>query len=237
MAQDKVGEFKLNLFQRWQLWRDETEIHLAWRQQRLIAALAIHGARPRRYYSGLLWPDRPDARAMESLRTSVYLVSSQVPGLLINDGQILSLSDRVTVDLHELVKRAKETGERGAELSDEACLEWLNCGDLLPGWYDDWVLLEQQRLRNVRRRAFLSLARRWLDEGEAHRAVEAAESALELEPLYESAVALLISAELKAGNRARAWRTFESFRTNLAVELGIEPSEKLSRLAAGIHAN
>ncbi|WP_181884899.1 bacterial transcriptional activator domain-containing protein [Arthrobacter sp. RT-1] len=174
---------------------------------------------------------------MESLRTSVHLISSQVPGLLVNEGQILSLSDRVTVDLHELVRRAKETGTPGAALSDEACLEWLNCGDLLPGWYDDWVFQEQQRLRKVRLRAFLMLAHRWLEEGEIHRAVEAAESALELEPLHESAVALLISAELKAGNRARALRTFEAFRTNLQIELGIKPTEHLANLAADIHAN
>ncbi len=235
MAQDNDGQFKLNLLQCFQLWRDGTEIRVASRQQRLIAALAIYGPRPRRYYSGLLWPDRPEARAMESLRTSVYLTSSQVPGLLVNDGQVLSLSDRVTIDLHDVVSKVKRLGEFGSELSDDACLSCLHCGDLLPGWYDDWVFVEQQRLRNVRLRAFLMLARRWIDEGDVHKAVEAAESALELEPLHESAVALLINAELKAGNRARALRTFQAFRTNLAVELGIEPSEHLARVAAGIN--
>lgn len=237
MAQDSDGGFKLNLFQCWQLWRDESEIRVAWRQQRLIAALAIYGSRPRRYLSGLLWPESPEARAMESLRTSVHLVSSQVPGLLVNDGQALSLTDNVTVDLHEVINRIKQFGEPGSELSDDSFLACLQCGDLLPGWYDDWVVLEQQRLRNVRLRAFLVLARRWLDEGEAHKAVEAAESALELEPLHESLVALLMSAELKAGNRALALRTFETFRTNLEIELGIEPSDHLARLAEGIHPN
>jgi SARP family transcriptional regulator, regulator of embCAB operon len=237
MAYDNDGEFKLKLFQVWQLRQGETEIRVAWRQQRLIAALAINGPRPRRYLSGLLWPERPEARAMESLRTSVHLVSSQVPGLLVNDGQVLSLSDRVTVDLHEVTHRVKQSFERGSGLADDAFLRWLNCGDLLPGWYDDWVSLEQQRLRNVRLRAFLVLARRWLDEGEAHKAVEAAESALELEPLHESAVALLISAELLAGNRARALRTFNAFKTKLDLELGIEPSEHLARLAAGMYSD
>jgi SARP family transcriptional regulator, regulator of embCAB operon len=237
MAQDNDGQFKLNLFQCFQLWRDGKELHVASRQQRLIAALAINGPRPRRYYSGLLWTDSPEARAMESLRTSIYLTSSQVPGLLANDGQVLSLSERVTVDLHNVVNKVKRLGELGPELSDDTCLACLHCGDLLPGWYDDWVFLEQQRLRNIRLRAFLMLARRWIDEGDAQKAVEAAESALELEPLHESAVELLIKAELKAGNRARALRTFQAFRTNLALELGIEPSEHLARLAAGINSN
>lgn len=152
---------------------------------------------------------------------------------MVNAGQVLSLSDRVTIDLHDVVSKVKRLGEFGSELSDDACLACLHCGDLLPGWYDDWVFLEQQRLRNVRLRAFLMLARRWIDEDDVHKAVEAAESALELEPLHESAVALLINAELKAGNRARALRTFQAFRTNLGVELGIEPSEHLARVCCG----
>lgn len=172
---------------------------------------------------------------MESLRTSVYMVSNQVPGLLTNDGQVLALSDRVAVDLHEVTNSIRQYGQPGFKLSDENCLACLHCGELLPGWYDDWVVLEQQRLRNLRLRAFLVLARQWLDEGEAHKAVEAAEGALELETLHESAVALLIRAELKAGNRARALQTFEAFRTNLEIELGIEPSEHLTKLAADIH--
>ncbi|KSU78707.1 DNA-binding transcriptional activator of the SARP family [Pseudarthrobacter enclensis] len=237
MTQDSDDEFNLNLFGRWQLRHNGTEVRLAWRQQRLIAALAITGSRPRRYLSGLLWPEKPEARAMESLRTSVYLVSSQVPGLLENDGQVLALSDRVSVDLHEVANSIRQLGQPEFTLSDENCMECLHCGELLPGWYDDWVVLEQQRLRTLRVRAFLVLARRWIDDGEVHKAVEAAESALELEPLHESAVALLINAELKSGNRARALQTFQAFRTNLGAELGIEPSEQLARVAAGIDPN
>lgn len=237
MAQNYDGQFRLNLFQCFQLWQGRTEIRVASRQQRLIAAVAINGSRPRRYFSGLLWPDSPEPRAMESLRTSIYLTTSQVPGLLVNDGQILSLSDRVAVDLHDVVSRVKQLGQTGRELSDDACLACLNCGDLLPGWYDDWVFLEQQRLRNIRLRALLVLARGWLDAGEVQKAAEAAESALELEPLHESAVSLLISAELKAGNRARALRRFEAFKFNLGIELGIEPSVQLMRLAEAIQAN
>lgn len=234
MAQDNDDELKLKLFERWQLWQNGTEVRMAWRQQRLIAALAIAGPRPRRYFSGLLWPEKPEARAMESLRTSVYLVSNQVPGLLVNDGQVLALSQRVAVDLLEVTNSVNHYGRPGYILSDDNCLACLHCGELLPGWYDDWVVLEQQRIRSLRIRVFLVLARQWLEEGEAHKAVEAAEGALELEMLHESAVALLISAELKAGNRARALRTFEAFKTNLEIELGIEPSEHLAKLVAAI---
>jgi DNA-binding SARP family transcriptional activator len=236
MAQDNGGQFQLNLIQYWQLRQGQTEIHVAWRQQRLIAALAIHGPRQRAYLSGLLWPERPEARAKESLRTTVHLISSQVPGLLKSEGQVLSLANGVSVDLHQLLGQIKELEQPDSQL-DDAFLSGLRSADLLPGWYDDWVLIEQQRLRNIRLRAFLLLARRWLDRGDVHRALEAAESALELEPLHESCVELLMSAEVRAGNRARALRTFEAFSTNLDLELGISPSENLTKLAEDIHAS
>ena len=234
MAQDNGGRFQLNLIQCWRLWQRQTEVHVAWRQQRLIAALAVHGPRHRGYFSGLLWPEKPELRAKESLRTSVHLVVSQIPGLIKSDGQVLSLADDVGVDLDQLLKKIKDFEQPTSNLDDDL-LSQLRCGDLLPGWYDDWVLLEQQRLRNIRLRAFLLLARRWLDRGDIHKALEAAESALELEPLHENCVALLMSAEVRAGNRARAIRTFESFSANLDLELGISPSPKLLKLAEDIH--
>ena len=236
MAQDNNGRFQLKLIQYWQLWQGQTEIHVAWRQQRLIAALAIYGPRQRGYLSGLLWPERPEARAKESLRTTVHLISSQVPDLVKSEGQVLSLADDVSVDLHQLLKQIKDVEQPDAQL-DEDYLSRLRSGDLLPGWYDDWVLIEQQRLRNIRLRAFLLLARRWLDRGDIHKALEAAEGALELEPLHESCVELLMSAEVRAGNRARALRTFEAFSTSLDIELGIAPSKNLMRLAEDIHSS
>ena len=84
--------FELRLLQSWQLRRDADVLHVAVRQQRLITALAINGPRTRSYLVGLLWPETPESRALESLRVALHLICRQVPGLLVNNGTMLSLS-------------------------------------------------------------------------------------------------------------------------------------------------
>jgi DNA-binding SARP family transcriptional activator len=237
MVRDKDVRFQLNLFQRWQLLCGQTEVHVASRQQRLIAALALFGPRNRRYMSGLLWPDSPEARALESLRVSMHLISRQAPGLLVNGGTVLSLVDSLSVDLRQCLEQIRNCERSGASAKEDACLSHVLRADLLPGWYEDWVILEQNRLRNFRLRVLAGHAQRWLEQEEAEKAADAARSALELEPLQESCVGLLMRAELKQGNSARAVNTFENFKARLTTELGVSPSPHLTELAAGIRGS
>ena len=234
MAQDKDVRFQLSLFERWQLRHGETEVHLAGRQQRLVSALAIYGARHRRYLSGLLWPDSREACAMESLRVTVHLISRQAPGLLAVEGSVLSLVDGVRVDFQDLLARIKDCERSDSNSTHDACLAHIQPAHLLPGWYEDWVILEQHKLRDVYLRTLIVHARRWLDVGEAEKAMEAAKTALELEPLHEICAGLLMRAELNTGNRAEALRVFANFRTRLLDELGLSPSEHLVKLALAI---
>ena len=226
--------FQLRLFQTWNLCRDSAAVHVAARQQRLITALAIHGPRPRSYLVGLLWPDCSEPRAMESLRVSVHLVSRQLPGLLVNDGAVLSLSDLVAVDLHRVRARIRELGQQGLNGNPSSCLNLLRDAQLLPGWYDDWVLAEQTRLRQDRLHAFQIIARESLERRDYEVALKASEAALELEPLYESAVGLLIQAERRRGNNASALRAFEKYQSQLKEEVGIAPSETIRQLIADV---
>ncbi|MET3176758.1 UNVERIFIED_ORG: DNA-binding SARP family transcriptional activator [Arthrobacter sp. UYCu721] len=234
MGNDGYGHFQLSLLQSWQLRCDAGIVHVAARQQRLITALAITGPRPRSYLVGLLWPEHSEARALESLRVSVHLVSRQVPGLLINGGTVLSLSELVEVDLHRVRAQIQEVSLAGLNGNVASCLHLLRDAELLPGWYEDWVLFEQSRLRQERLHAFTLIARESLARRDYESALEAAEAALELEPLYESAVGLLIQAESKQGNLASALRAFEKYQAKLKEDMGLAPSEAIRRLAADI---
>jgi DNA-binding SARP family transcriptional activator len=235
MGNDDYGRFQLSLLQSWQLRGEAGTVHVAARQQRLISALAINGPRPRRYLVGLLWPESFETRALESLRVCVHLVSRQVPGLLVNGGAVLSLSELVEVDLHRVRAHIRELSELGLNGNAVSCLNELRDADLLPGWYDDWVLFEQARLRQDRLHAFQIIARESLARSDYETALEASEAALGLEPLYESAVGLLIQAERQQGNNASAIRAFERYEAKLKDEMGIPPSTALRRLIADIH--
>lgn len=234
MGNGDYGDFRLSLFQSWQLLWGDSVVHVAARQQRLITALAINGPRTRSYLVGLLWPDHSEPRAMESLRVSLHLLSRQVPGLLINGGAVISLSELVDVDLHRV--RSQIQRLRQAELNGNValCLHELRHAELLPGWYEDWVIFEQTRLRQDRLHALLVIAREALARSDCEIAVEAAEAALELEPLYERAVGLLIRAERLQGNNASALRAFEKYQVQLKADIGIAPSEAIRGLVADV---
>lgn len=234
MGNGDYGDFQLRLFQSWKLLSGTSTLHVAARQQRLITALAINGPRPRSYLIGLLWPEHSESRAMESLRVSVHLVTRQVPGLLVNNGAELSLSELVDVDLHRLRSQIRRLNQVGLNGNAASCLHELRHADLLPGWYEDWIIFEQTRLGHDRLHAFLVIARESLARCDYEVALEAAEAALELEPLYERAVGLLIQAERQQGNNASALRAFEKYQARLKAEMGLAPSEAIRRLLADV---
>lgn len=232
MGDGGCGELKLDLLGSWRLRLDTAVLHVPTRQQRLIAALAIRGPSLRSYLIGLLWPDYPDARALESLRVSVHLVSRQVPGLIENAGPILSLNGSVDVDLHRIRERIRALGQPGFDGDVASSLHELRDAEVLPGWYEDWVVFEQGRLRQDRLRAFTAIARQSLVRGNAEQAGAAAEAALEIEPLYENAVRLLIAAEMMQGNPAAALITYGRYKGRLEADMGVLPSHALRSLIA-----
>ena len=89
----------LRLLGSWDLAVQGAPVHTGARQQRLLAALAIHGPRSRHYLAGLLWPECPEDHALGSLRAAVFTLSRRVPGALEGRGGDLALSGAVDVDL------------------------------------------------------------------------------------------------------------------------------------------
>lgn len=232
MGDAGCGELKLNLLGSWQLRQEMTVLRVATRQQRLITALAMRGPSLRSYLVGLLWPEYPEARALESLRVSLHLVSRQVPGLIENTGPVLSLNDRVDVDLHRLRTRIRALSQSGLDGEVVSSLHELRDAEVLPGWYEDWVMFEQSRLRQDRLRTFTTIARQALAQGIPEVAGAAAEAALDIEPLYENAVRLLVAAELMQSNPAAAFKVYERYRGRLRDDIGLLPSDSLRSLIA-----
>jgi len=113
---------------------------------------------------------------------------------------------------------------------DDDLLSQLRCGDLLPGWYDDWVLYERSRLAQLRLRALESLAEQLVSLGDTRGALEAALAAVAIEPLRESAERALIRVHIADGNYLDAVREYRSFRTRLAAEMDVSPSGQLESL-------
>jgi DNA-binding SARP family transcriptional activator len=243
------GHYRLRLFESFGLEIDGAEIALKSREQRLVALLALEGGRTRSYLAGMLWPDSTEGRAAGSLRAAVWRLEREAPGLLRSYGGQLALDPSVTVDVAQFSASANRIAVL-IELSDDdfdddsdgdadggsgggECLTVLDIllrGDLLSGWYDDWVLYERARLQQVRVCALESVAELLIDRGQLAAALTAALRATAIEPLRESAHRLLVRVHLANGNFHDAIRAYRAFGGRLVGELGIRPSRQMDAL-------
>ena len=103
-------------------------------------------------------------------------------------------------------------------------------GDLLPGWREDWVLAERERLRHL---YFVSLRRLmsfYEGSGALERAVACGQRLLRYEPLHEGTHEALMRIYLRTGFRAAALKQYEVCRNALEAEFGVEPNHRLREL-------
>ncbi len=198
--------------------------------QRLVAHLCLSHRPTRTATAGQLWPDVPEDHAHGSLRSALWRLNKVAPGLIEVSGSALRLAVGVRVDVWELDDWAQRAISPPGGADEVAVPDATLLGDLLPGWYDDWVLLERERLRQLRMQALEAVAARLAFLGRHCEALEAAYAAVRADPLRESAHRTVVRVHLAQGNLAEALRAFEFFRTMLEEELGVPPSERMTRL-------
>ena len=209
--------------------------------QRLLVFLALHDrAVGRAAMAGTMWPEATDERAGISLRSALSRLDAPTREAILVASAGLRLADTVVVDLRRaqaLAKRLLEPGAqvRQADLAPEAIAALSS--ELLPDWYDDWVIAESEDWRQLRMNALEALARQLTREGRLAEAAGAARAAMKVEPLRESAHATLIRVHLAEGNQSEALRVFERYRALLGTALGLEPTPLLSRLVGGLNSS
>jgi len=204
--------------------------------QRLVALLALHdSALPRGYVAGLLWGDSTEAHAQGSLRSALWKLQMAQPGVAWASGDALELCPDVDVDARRAagLARALVTG-RFDEEAVVALLVPRFCCDLLPGWYDDWVIVERERHRQLSLHALESVCEHLTETGRYGAAVLAGLAAVDREPLRESAHRALMKVHLAEGNISEAIRRYRQYEKIAARELGVEPSPMMRSLLGQI---
>jgi DNA-binding SARP family transcriptional activator len=136
----------------------------------------------------------------------------------------------VQVDYHAAKARARSLLNPSSSHAVEEWDESLFAGDLLPDWYDDWVLVERERFRQLRLQALESAAERLVAAGRHGQAILAAMVAVGEEPLRESAHRLVARAHLAQGNPGQAILQYRRYRAALQEELQVEPSPLFEEL-------
>lgn len=201
---------------------------------RLLAFVGVRGQASRAELAGSLWPEVSESKAHACLRTALWRLRQACADPLVIGGQILTLAPVVEVDVVVFATMARRVlAPPAADQCPEEMLRppLISAGALLPGWYDDWVLFERERLRQLQMHALEAAVVKLSAIGRHADAIEAALAAVRLEPLRESANRVLILAHLAEDNVVEAVRCFEGFRASLLSELGVAPSADLQRLA------
>lgn len=209
---------------------------------------------PRSVLAGQWWPDLPESRARRALSQALWHIRRILPDLLQADGDTLYIPPdaQVWVDVAEFQSLLEahlpfSFPERSEIIADDpdfvrfqAALTGLNRavqlyrGDLLEGLYDDWVLLERERLHEMYLQALEALSH--LESAMGHHA-SALESALALtraDPLREAGHRQVMRLYARLGRPEAALQQFAICREILKAELGLEPTPETKALAQRI---
>jgi DNA-binding SARP family transcriptional activator len=213
---------------------DAIPLALPFGAQRLFALLAIRNRSVGRdAVAGTLWPDTSDQHAKASVRSLLTRLDAVSREALQVTALDLSLSTAVEVDLHAAQALAHrlliiDLDATSSDLS-HATIEALS-SDLLPDWYEEWLVPEAAQWHELRLHALEALADKLASAERYADAIEALGVVLAADPVRETSYVALIQAHLAEGNRNAARLAFEQYSRALHAELGVTPSPQLSAL-------
>lgn len=222
-----LGAFALRL-------SGEPVLGLSVGSQRLLVFLALQGHSLRRLaVAGAMWPEVSEERAGVSLRAALSRLDAVSRDAILVASSGLGLAGGVRVDLHEAQRIARRLVASDSPIgSYDLTVEALSLlsQELLPDWYDDWVIGEGEDWRQLRMNALEALA---LVHHEAKRygeAAAAARAAIKVEPLRETSHAILIGVHLAKGNQSEALRAYDRYCELLHTALGLAPTKQFTDL-------
>jgi DNA-binding SARP family transcriptional activator len=225
------GQTSLSLLNAFELRCDGEVVALPISAQRLLAFLALHERQLLRpYVAGTLWLDANDDRAGASLRSSLWRLKRSGHRLVETTSMQLGLAPGIDVDLRRATALAQRLLAGTATRDELDCAEESLDGEVLPDWYDDWLIFERERFRQLSLHALEALSDRLVADGSLAAALRAALAAVRGEPLRESAHRALIRVHLAEGNRSEALRQGQLCRRLLRERVGVDASPQLDEL-------
>jgi predicted ATPase/DNA-binding SARP family transcriptional activator len=244
-------QWKIELFGLLQA-QQEDRIIARFRTQKtglLLAYLAYHYHRShsREQLISMLWPDveieagrRSLSVALSSLRHQMEPPSLPAGTVIIADRSSIQLNPvAITTDVSEF--KAAIRSAAGASSSQEqvrhlAAAVELYRGELLAGYYEDWVLAERERLADEFLGALVRLIAHLERAGDYSRALRFVRQAISAEPLREELHRDLMRLYTVIGQPSAALQHYYKLEQLLRDELGVAPDAATQELAGKIEA-
>jgi predicted ATPase/DNA-binding SARP family transcriptional activator/Tfp pilus assembly protein PilF len=215
----------------------------------LLAYLAFYRERahPRDVLAELLWPEADGVNARHSLAMSLTALRHALEPPGVPQGAVI-LAGRTTVQLSPLAVTTDVAAFENAIGAEQAATDVkakiallteavdLYSGDLLPGFYESWVVPQMLRLEEMYFLAVRGLVTLLAEAGDAERAIAVTGRAAALAPLREEPQLDLMRLYARTGRPQLAVRQYEEYARLLERETGESPPDVAHRLAQKLGA-
>jgi WD40 repeat protein/DNA-binding SARP family transcriptional activator len=205
--------------------------------QSLLAYLALTAGTPHRRekLAGLLWPDMSDETARKNLRQELWRIrktlagQNQITDYLLADEYTIAFNRSADywLDATQMERPDLDIQSLSSNLS-------LYQGELLPGFFEDWILLERERIQTIFETKMDQLLGQLLDAERWIAVQEQAERWLALGNTPEPAYRALMLAHGARGDIAKVSAVYQRCLTDLDEKLGLEPSAETRALYDGL---
>jgi len=211
----------------------------------LLAYLALApGIRhPRDRLLNLLWSDRSEEQARNSLRQCLSTIKKSLGEaadllLQVDRTTVRLIPDLVDVDALEFERLASDAGREA--LSNAAALyagEFLEGISIRDAACQDWLETERSRFKRQYIEILTNLGHTLLASRDPGQAIRIAEQLVAEDTLGESGWRLLMRAYSENGDRSHSLQAFKRCRQALRVELDVEPEASTLELRDQISAS
>jgi DNA-binding SARP family transcriptional activator len=245
-----MGTLRISLFGSVRVTNDNgaNEIKLTPIIQAFLAYLILgrHRTYPRESLAGLFWGEQSQEKARGSLNTAIwrlrraldsdgssndaYILTTHTGELGFNRDSEYWLDVAVIEDqVRRVITRPVETISAADAQELEKALE-LYQGELLEGFYDDWVLRERESLRMKYISGLSYLLGYYKLRQEWEKCLVFGQRILDLDPLREEIHREMMRLYLASGQRTLAVRQYQICREYLETELDLPPMEETEAL-------
>ncbi len=176
---------------------------------------------------GLLWADKSDDEARVNLRQALRQIVKALPDAVLSSRETLMINS-------SLVASDVQRFEALSTASDIALLEEaaaLYRGDFLEGFFvenalefEDWQLLEQERLRLIILNSLEALRRYFVEQHALEDALKYTSRFLSIEPFHEESQRAAMRLLSLQGSYRLALQQYTTYHSQLQRELGVQPS-------------
>ncbi len=237
-----MQELRVSLFGTVRFEKPGQLINVSGSARLLLAFLLLHRNRifSREVIAGQLWDGQSQESARKCLNTAIWRLRRVIetgdrkddPYLITTSGNEIGFNTKsrywLDVEVLEQALRMNNMSLQNPQATD-AVVENLEeilalyQGDLMEGFYADWVIRERERLRLMYLKGLIFLLNYFEHSSQWEKGLTCGQKILDLDPLREDIHRKMMRFYLENGQRAQAIQQYRTCFLVLKTELGIQP--------------